>query len=128
MWENTVKPRLSVFKGREARLNRAIFLILALSPEPLTIYEITRKVKTHRCLRHTKYSVMNRRVRRLEDSGYVRKTGRRKTQAGFEAHLYELTMKAYLAIVLDRIDLEKFIQTVDKDDVATALGAFIFLL
>ena len=122
-----MKPKLSVFKGREARLNRAIFWILALSPEPLIVYEITRKVKTRRSLRHTRYSVMNRRVRRLEDSGYVRKTGRRKTQAGFEAHLYELTMRAYLAIVLDRVGLEKFVQTADEDDVASALGAFISL-
>jgi len=122
-----VKLRLSVFKGREARLNKAIFWILALSPEPLTVYDITRKVRTRRSLGHTRYSVMNRRVRRLEDSGYVRKTGRRKTQAGFEAHLYELTMRAYLAIVLNRVDLEKFVQTADEDDVASALGAFISL-
>jgi len=42
--------KLSVFKGQEARLNKAIFHILALK-NPLTIYDIHKEAKTQRRLR-----------------------------------------------------------------------------
>jgi hypothetical protein len=53
--------RVSVFKGHEARLNRAIFHILALKG-PQTICDIHKEVKTQRGLKHTKYINVNRRA------------------------------------------------------------------
>ena len=43
--------RLQVFKGREAKLNRAIFQILALKG-PLIIYDIHKEVKVQKGLKH----------------------------------------------------------------------------
>ena len=104
---------LSVFKGREAKLNRAIFQALALKGSQ-TIYDIRKRVKTQRGLKHTKYASVNKRVRFLEKSGYVRRTGARKTKAGFEAHEYEPTAKAYLVLLLNSISLEELLSRLDE--------------
>jgi len=116
--------RLSVFKGREARLNRAIFHTLALKG-PLTIYEIAKEVKARRGLKHTKYTNVNRRVRILEEYSYIEKVRTRKTQAGFRAALYQLTARAYLAILLNKINLDNFIQKAGEESVLAMLAALI---
>jgi hypothetical protein len=97
--------KLSVFKGREARLNHAIFQILSLKG-PQTIYDVHRQVRAHRGLRYTCYASVNKRVRALEDSGYVKKACVKRTKAGFEASTYELGAKAYLAMLLNSVSLE----------------------
>lgn len=115
--------RLSVFKGHEAKLNRAIFQILALKG-PLTIYDIHREVKAQRGLRQTHYANVNKRVRALEESGYIKKTGIKKTKAGFEASIYELNAKGYLAILLNLVNLDDLLSRVDEDTASVILGDF----
>jgi len=118
------KPRLSVFKGREAKLNRAIFWVLA-QDGPLTAYDICRKVRTQKPLRYTRYSVVNRRVRSLEESGYIERTEPRKTRAGFEAQLYQNTLRAYLAITVNQTDFNKFVEKAEEEKIISALSSFI---
>jgi len=113
--------RLSVFKGRQARLNRAIFHVLALK-SPLTIYEVCKEVRAQKGLKQTKYTNVNRRIRILEQSGYLERAGKRKTLAGFEAILYGLTPKTYLALLLNQINLEDFIRTADKNAITVILA------
>ena len=113
--------RISVFKGREAKLNRAIFHILALK-DPLTIYGIYKEVKTRRQFRRTRYASVNKRVRSLEEAGYVRKIGVKITKAGFKASIYELTARAYLAMRLDSINPEDLLMHVDEATALTILG------
>lgn len=117
--------RISVFKGREAKLNRLIFQILALEG-PLTIYEVCQRIKAKRGLKHTKYTNVNRRVRALKKSGYLQKVGVRKTKAGFQSILYQMTAKAYLAILLNELDLDKFIRTVNKECAITAIAVLTY--
>lgn len=114
--------RISVFKGREAKLNHAIFNILALK-SPLTIYEASKEIRTLRHLKHTKYTNVNRRVRALEHSGYIEKAGTRKTQAGFKATLYQLSTRGYLALMLNQIDIETILQKADKTTILNLLAA-----
>ena len=114
--------RISVFKGREARLNFAIFHILALK-DPQTIYEVWKEVRVLRQLKHTKYTNLNRRARALQHSGYVEKAGVRKTQAGFQATLYQLSTRAYLALMLNQIDIETILQKADKTTILSLLAA-----
>jgi len=114
--------RISVFKGREAKLNYAIFHILALK-DPQTIYEVCKEVKALRQLKHTKYTNVNRRVRALQHSGYLEKAGIRKTQAGFKATLYQLSTRAYLALMLNQIDIETILQKADKPTILNLLAA-----
>jgi len=116
--------KLSVFKGREARLNKAIFHILALK-SPQTIYEISKEVKAQRGLKHTKYTNINRRVKVLEEYGYIKKVGTRKTQAGFQASLYQLTVRAYLAILFNRVNLDNLIQKANEESILAILAAII---
>ena len=113
--------RIPIFKGREAKLNRAIFHILALRG-PLTIYDIHKQVKVQRKLRHARYASVNKRVRSLEKLGYIKKTGVKRTTAGFKASIYELTTKAYLAILLNSINLEDLLKRVDEATASAILA------
>ena len=116
--------RLSVFKGREARLNKAIFHVLALK-SPQTVYEISKEVKAQRGLKHTKYTNINRRVKVLEQYGYIKKVGTRKTQAGFQASLYQLSARAYLAILLNRVNLDNLIQKTSEESILAILATLV---
>jgi len=118
------KVRLSVFKGREAILNWVIFQILALKA-PLAIYEICNRIKAKTGLKHVKYTNINRRVRALSDSGYLEEVGTRKTQAGFQANLYKMTSRAYLAIILNELNLDDFVQTATEEQITAVIAAMM---
>lgn len=105
--------RISVFKGREARLNKAIFHILALKG-PQTIYDIHKELKAQKGLRYIRYATVNKRVRLLKESGYINRIGVKKTKAGFQASVYELTARAYLAMLLNLINLDDLLMKVDE--------------
>jgi len=116
--------RISIFKGREARLNKAIFYIIARQ-DPLTIYEIWQKLRNQRDFTYIRYHIVNRRVRALEELGYIEKSGERKTKTGFAAKLYQLTARAYLALLLDGIDSDKFVQKAPYESIVTTMSAVI---
>jgi DNA-binding PadR family transcriptional regulator len=117
--------RISIFKGREARLNKAIFWILA-QQEPLTTYDIWRKLRTQRDFAYIRYHIVNRRVRALDNRGYIEKSGEKKTKTGFKTKIYKLTVRAYLAILLSRITLDDFTEKAPENMVITTLSAIIF--
>jgi Trm5-related predicted tRNA methylase len=114
--------KLSVFKGREARLNRAIFQSLALKGAQ-TIYDIHKHVKTFRGLKYTYYGNVNKRVRALQQLGYVKEVNIKSTKAGFEATEYELTTRTYLALMLDSTNLEDMLNRMDEDIALEILAA-----
>ncbi len=87
--------RLSVFKGREAKLNRAIFKILS-DETSLTIWDTTKQVNKKKGLKHTRYAVVNTRIRILEKTGYLREAGKKQTKTGGVAILYEATSRQSL--------------------------------
>jgi hypothetical protein len=60
-----------VFKGREARLNRAIFQSLALNGHQ-TIFDLDKKSRTFGGLRNTHYGNVREKVRALEKLGYLK--------------------------------------------------------
>lgn len=118
---------LSVFKGREAKLNRAIFKTLIMK-SPQTIYDITKTIKNQRGLGHTKYTNVSRRVRALEQSGFVDKAGVKETQAGTQAILYQLATRTHVAILLDHISPDALIVEADQDALNTMLAALVLFL
>ena len=118
---------LSVFKGREAKLNRAIFHTLT-QKSPLTVYEIHKQIKTSRGLKRTKYTNVSRRVKALEEADYLRKAGTRSTQAGGQAALYELTTRAHVAFLLDQINPDNFTREADEDALIAELAALVLYL
>jgi DNA-binding PadR family transcriptional regulator len=117
---------LSVFKGREAKLNRAIFQALALKG-PQTIYDIHKRLGKTRGLRYTHYGNANKRVRDLQSKGYVKEARAKSTKAGFEAIEYELTSKAYLALVFDSLKPEDLLDLA-SEEVASEILAIIVTL
>jgi len=119
--------RLSVFKGREARLNKAIFHTLALKG-PQTIYDIHKQIQTQRVLRYTRYSSVNKRVRALEETEFVQKAALRKTKAGFEAIIYELTAKAYLSMLLNSMEFEQLLDRLDQRTASLLLVSLLNVL
>ncbi len=105
--------RLSVFKGREAKFNRAIFQTLALKG-PLTSYDIHRNSRVFKGLRNIHYGNVNRRVRALLDLGYVKESRLKGTKAGFTPVEYDLAAKGYLALAFDSVDLEVILDRFDE--------------
>jgi DNA-binding Lrp family transcriptional regulator len=116
--------RISVFKGREARLNFAVFHILALKG-PQTIYDIHKELKAQKALRYIRYATVNKRIRLLKESGYINKIGVKKTKAGFQASVYELTARAYLAMLLNLINLDDLLMKVDEATASEILVAIM---
>ena len=115
-----------MFKGREARLNRAIFQSLALKGAQ-TIYDIHKHVRTFRGLRYTYYGNVNKRVRALQQLGYIKEVRVKSTKAGFEAVEYELTIRTYLALFLDSVSIEDLLNRMDEDLASEVLAAIATL-
>ena len=115
-----------MFKGREARLNRAIFQSLALKGAQ-TIYDIHKHVRTFRGLRFTYYGNVNKRVRALQQLGYIKEVRVKSTKAGFEAVEYELTTRTYLALLLDSVSIEDLLNRIDEDLASEVLAAIATL-
>ena len=84
------------------------------------------KLRTRRDFAYIPYNTVNRRVRALAENGFVEKIGQRTTRTGFVALLYQLTVRAYLAVVLDRIDVDGFIEKAPEAMTLTALAALIY--
>ncbi|MEM4713215.1 MAG: hypothetical protein QXQ61_01550 [Candidatus Bathyarchaeia archaeon] len=119
--------KLSVFKGREAKLNHAIFQNLA-HKSPQTIYDIHKQIRKIRGLRYTRYASVNKRIKALEDEGYIKKVGIRKTKAGSDASLFELTTRAYLVTLLNSTDLDRLMTKLDEADAAAILAVLLHSL
>lgn len=93
----TRKPRkgseLSVFKGREATLNQAIFHILS-KEEPQAVWDIFKNFAKLRGLERKRYTVVEVRVKALEAQSYLARAGERSTKQDGKAPLFRLTAKA----------------------------------
>jgi len=113
--------RLSAFKGTKAKLNRAIFQALSQCG-PLTIYDVCKSVRAFREFRHTRYSVINRRVHALEKEGFLEVSEVKEAEKVHqEMSVYRLTPRAHLATLLDRIDLDLFLRTSEESKIAEVL-------
>ncbi|MCJ7763096.1 hypothetical protein MUP38_06565 [Candidatus Bathyarchaeota archaeon] len=112
---------LSVFKGREARLNRAIFQILTRE-SPLVIYDIAQVIRKQKGFKHTKYTNVSRRVKALEQQGYLEQAGSRITQPGPQGTLYQPTTRAHVAFFFNRVSPDKFIKEADEETLMAELA------
>jgi len=115
--------RLSVFKGREARLNKAVFHILALKG-PHTLYALLGEIRRQKGLLKTRDSVLRRRMEALEKLDYLMKVGTAKTRWGYNTPLYHLTPRAELAIALNKTDLDRFVKEADYHQLISMLDVF----
>ena len=118
------KPRLSVFKGREAKLNRAILYILAWE-SGLSIRQVCKKVRTHKGLENTRYRVVNRRVKALQQEGYLELAEIEEMRRGFQAKHFEPTTKAYVALALEAVDFNALLQSSKEEKLTTLLAIIL---
>jgi DNA-binding transcriptional ArsR family regulator len=114
--------RLAVFKGREAKLNRAIFETLA-TKGPQTISNLQKQISKQKGLTGTYYASLSKRIRRLEETGYI--TQVKPTPAGSKAATYELRVKAYLAAFLNSTSMEDVIDQATDSKAAMILLALL---
>ena len=114
---------LSVFKGREAKLNHAIILALS-TKEPQTTRALRKKIIQIKGLQDTSYSTVNKRVRNLEQKGYIRKTAAKERLGGI-TNYYALRPKAYLAKFFDSITIEDLVEQANDKTALTMLGTLI---
>jgi predicted transcriptional regulator len=75
-------------------------------------------------MKHTSYSTVNKRVRSLEESGYVRKAAVKERPRGL-TNYYELRPKVYLAKFLNSTNMENLIGQVNDETALAILGALI---
>jgi hypothetical protein len=116
------KPNLSVFKGREAKLNRVILLILA-QESPLSIRQVCKRVRACKGLHHTRYRVVNRRMKSLENEDFIEIVITKKRPQGFVARLCQPTIKTYVALALEAVDFNTIVQTTNEAKLTTLLAA-----
>ena len=114
--------RLTVFKGREAKLNKAIFQILAVKG-PRAICALLEEIRRQRGLSETREGVLRRRVNALEKQDYLMRVGTTKTRRGYDTPLYDLTPRAELAMALSKTDLDKFVKEADYHRLISMLDA-----
>ena len=76
------------------------------------------------CIRDS-YSVVNRRIRKLREQGYLKKVGETRTKAGFQASLYGLTAKAYLALLLKNIDFETLLERINEQTALALIAELV---
>jgi hypothetical protein len=124
---NDNESGLSLFKGREAKLNRAILIVL-LQCGPLVIYDITKEIKKRKRVRGVKYTNVNRRVRALVEQGYLESVGSRETQSGVQGTLYSPTIRAKVAFYLNQISPDQFVKEANDEALTTELAALALFL
>ena len=104
---------LAVFKGRKPDLTRAI--LLALSKEALVKYDV-HKAMIKLGFKDTNYGTIKKRILILEETGYVKQVGIRRTQPGSEGILYEATFKAFAALEKNRTDEDELFELMNETD------------
>jgi hypothetical protein len=62
-------------------------------------------------------------VKALEAKRFIQKAGSRNTQPGFQGVLYQPTTRAYVVLLLARINPDVFIRKADEDTLITELTA-----
>jgi 5'-deoxynucleotidase YfbR-like HD superfamily hydrolase len=118
--EKSKGTRLKVFSGREARLNRAIFEILAKeSPQPLK--QLYKKINKQKGLEETYYASLTKRLRCLKEAGYIAETKQKHPSPT----IYELRTKAYLAMFLEENSMQDIIEQVTDTQSALILMALL---
>lgn len=123
--KNSVQLKAAIFKGREQRFNRAIIRVLS-KESPLAVWNIYQHITSNlKGFNHSKYAIINARVKALQAQGYLRITGVRTKQQGGSTNLYELTARAKLAVAISTKNLDDLINELDEDSAKTILQAIL---
>jgi DNA-binding HxlR family transcriptional regulator len=120
----TLAPRkkkgteLEVFTGKAARANLAIFEALA-KESPKNIKQIRKQIGRRPGLQETYYASLTKRLRNLQETGYV--TEAKSPQENAKAQAYQLKMKAYLATFLNSYSMQEILDKATDTQIAQIL-------
>lgn len=112
---------LVVFKGREAKLNFAIFIALAVLG-PLSINELHKQVSRQKGLSNLYYASLTKRLHCLTAEDYLKEN---KPKQGSKASIFTLTNKAHLAIFLHLNSMQDILDKSTEKKRALLLVALI---
>ncbi len=118
--------QISVFQGKKAALNLAIFIVLFNNS--LIIYDITKKIQEQKQFNNLKPSAVGRRIRNLIKKGYLEVAGKRDTKPGPKATLYRLTTKAQVALYYNMVSREMFLKEANEEALTAELAALKLFL
>lgn len=118
------RAKISVFKGREAKLNYAIFKSLATNG-PQTIIDLHKKLSKQKDLEGTYYASLTKRIRCLETAGYITQAPDKLISTGFKVTYYELHAKAYLATFLNITSPETVLNNITEENATIVLSDLI---
>lgn len=117
--------RISIFTGRGANKNQAIFEILD-EKGPLPISDLQKILNKQKGLDITYYASLNKRIRALEKAGYVAQARPlAMNQRYFKAALYEARAKFYLACFLNSTSQEEILNKVTDTDATIILSDLV---
>ena len=85
-----------------------------LSNEKLLKYDLHKAVKKQG-FKKTRYGTITKKIKVLEQGGYVQESGVRKTQPGQDRILYETSFKALSALMLNTTDLDDSFKKMDEE-------------
>ena len=105
--------KLSIFKGREGKLNRAIINTFE-SEETKSTRQIYKKIIQKKELKNTNYSTVNKRIRNLEKNGFLKKTLTKKRSGGI-TNYYQLQPKALLAKFVDTHNVKDLFENITDE-------------
>jgi hypothetical protein len=112
---------LDVFKGQEAKLNFAVFTILALLG-PLTINELHKQIIRQKALNSLYYASLTKRLHCLTADEYIKEI---KPKPDSNATTFILTNKAYLAVFLHLNSMQEILDKASEKNRAFLLLALM---
>lgn len=115
---------LTIFKGRQAKLNRAIIKTLS-NDSPKTIYDIRKQLTFTKQFKRVRYGNVHTRVKALEKCGYLQKAGSKSTRSGFNAILYTVTSRSLFALLISSLDLNNLILELDEISTISILSTIM---
>lgn len=118
---------LSVFSGREAKLNRVIFLVLN-TKNPLTSYDVYLGLRRIKGFRNVKHQSVDRRMKALCAQRWIITCGIRPAKAHFLSPLYTLSIRAKVVLALNKTNLNIFIQVANESDLEIVIGVLSIYL
>ncbi len=103
-----------MFRGKAAKLNRAIFQVLT-EEKPMAIWDIFKCVTKFKGLKRKRYAVIDVRVKALEAEGYLEVAGERETKQGSKTQLFKLADRGELALVIGPRTIDDIMKELNKE-------------
>jgi predicted transcriptional regulator len=122
-WNKRRGIAVEPFIGTGGSLSRAVCYVLGLK-QPLTTRQIAKNVINIPYFKNRRISTINRKVRKLEKQGYLKKT-QTTLRIGGLTNYYELTRSANFKIFLDSTRKEELFENKSEEIEEMLLEAFI---